>query len=77
MRAILLLSVLLLAGCTNNVRGPWQRICDPPRRLDDPRLTIREQEALQRSRIALPEPSMDVAPRTYSEYPDHLGRLFQ
>ncbi len=77
MRCLLLLGVLLLTGCANNFVGPWRRICEPPVRLDDPRLSIEQQKAVQRSRVALPEPSMDVAPRTYSEYPGFWGRVVQ
>ena len=77
MRCLILMGTLLLAGCANNFIGPWRRVCQPPVRIDDPRLTIPEQQAIQRSRVALPEPSMNVGPRTFSEYPDHLGRLSQ
>lgn len=77
MRCLILLVALLLAGCANNFIGPWRRICQPPVRIDDPRLTIQEQQSLQRSRVALPEASMNVAPRTFAEYPDFVGRVVQ
>lgn len=56
MRRILILCVFL-AGC-QGVSGPFQP--RSPVRVDDPSLTISEQERLSRSRLALPDES--VAP---------------
>jgi hypothetical protein len=47
----LFLPLIFLAGCQNIV-GPFQR---PPARVDDPRLSIPEQEALGRQYLALPD----------------------
>ena len=51
MRRCLLLVVLLLAGCDNLI-GPFRRT---KTRVDDPRLSIPEQEKLGRQNLALPE----------------------
>lgn len=59
MRRILILGILLLAGC-QNISGPFQP--RSPVRVDDPCLTIEEQERLGRDRLAYPDDS--VAPPT-------------
>jgi len=41
--------------------------------VDDPRLPISEQEMRARDRLALPEMSSTVAPRTYTELPSPYG----
>ena len=53
--------------------GPRQR---PPESLqvDDPCLTIPEQKRLGRDRLALPEQSPTIAPRTYSDFLGPHGR---
>jgi hypothetical protein len=66
MRWILLSGVLLSAGCMNTV-GPRERSTIPGR-IDDPRLTIEEQQRKGRDRIALPDPA-PIAPPTYLESP--------
>jgi hypothetical protein len=71
-RAILVGFLLLAAGCQGLV-GPRERR-DNPVRVDDPRLTIPEQERKGRDRLALPEWSPTVAPRTYGELPGPTGR---
>ncbi len=71
MRRIVLISLLLLAGCRTFV-GPFEH--GPPPRVDDPLLTIPEQEQRGRDRLALPENSPTVAPRTYAEPPSQYGR---
>jgi hypothetical protein len=72
MRRIVLAGLLGLAGCCDLV-GPRQRLCQPGR-VDDPRLPVREQEARGRDRLAIPDPSWDVAPRTFAEQPSFYGR---
>ena len=49
---------VLLAGC-ENVVGPFRR---PPARVDDPRLSIAEQEKLGRQHIGLPDESPLAGP---------------
>lgn len=51
--------LLLLVGC-QNVVGPFR--AQAPVRVDDPRLTIDEQERLARARLSLPEYSAAVVP---------------
>ncbi len=63
----LLLGVLLLLGC-KGVEGPLYRR-DHPERIDDPRLTIEEQQRRERDRIALPDSSSNVGPPTYRQPP--------
>jgi len=63
MRKLCLFASLLLAGC-GNIIGPFQS--REPARVDDPRLTIGEQERLGRSRLPLPIESDNVAPQTPS-----------
>lgn len=74
MRRIVLAGYLLvplslapgLTGC-QNVRGPFQP--RPPVRVDDPRLPIAEQERLGRDRLALPDESTAIGPRSGAAYP--------
>jgi len=66
MRRFFLLASLLLLGC-GNVTGPFAR--REPERVDDPRLSIPEQERRGRDRLAYPEAPPSVAPRTYGEIP--------
>ena len=54
MRHILFLLVLLAAGC-ENLHGPFSP--KSPTRVDDPSLSIREQQVLGRERIGLPDNS--------------------
>jgi hypothetical protein len=59
MRYILMAGILLLgAGCAN-VDGPFKA---DTKRVDDPRLTIGEQQRWGRSNLALPEESTWIAP---------------
>lgn len=60
MRTILIVGIALLAGCQNIV-GPFQ--ARSPVRVDDPRLSIEEQERLTRDRYALPDESYTAGPR--------------
>jgi len=72
MHRILLVGLFLLMACgCQNVVGPMQRRCLPDR-IDDPRLTIDEQERKGRERLALPE--TNVAPPTGFEPPSYRGR---
>jgi len=71
MRRLFLLGALLVMGCRTTV-GPFAH--REPQRVDDPRLTIPEQERRARDRLAYPEQSADVAPRTYTELPGPHGR---
>jgi hypothetical protein len=72
MHRIGLLGLLLLAGCQGLV-GPRQRALQPER-IDDPRLTIPEQEARGRDRLGTPQASWEAGPRTYAEQPFYRDR---
>jgi len=61
-----LIGVLLLAGC-QNVVGPFR--ARAPARVDDPVLTISEQERLGRDRLALPEEAFTVGPKSGAARP--------
>jgi hypothetical protein len=58
---------LLAVGC-QGLQGPFARRCRP-QRIDDPCLTIAEQEQRGRDRLAMPEMSPTVGPRTWMEPP--------
>jgi hypothetical protein len=75
MRRIVLVGLCVLAGC-QGIQGPRQRQCRPEL-IDDPRLSIAEQEKRGRDRLPYPEPSMNVGPRTYAEFPEYRGRIAQ
>jgi len=66
MRRLLCMGVLLLAGC--QLVGPRERR-NQTERIDDPRLTLDEQGRRARDQLALPDPSPNLGPRTYMEYP--------
>jgi hypothetical protein len=62
MRRLILAGILLvLAGC-KNVSGPLQP--KTPARVDDPLLTIPEQERNGRANLALPDQSQQMAPQS-------------
>ena len=66
MRHILILgAIFFMAGC-QNLSGPfaWRS----PARIDDPRLSIGEQESRGRDRWAIPEESPRVAPSSGNVY---------
>jgi hypothetical protein len=67
MHRLLLAGLVFLAGC-QGVVGPVRRTCitEP---VDDPRLTIDEQQQRARDRLALPQESPAIGPRTYAENP--------
>jgi hypothetical protein len=67
----ILVGVLLLVGC-QGITGPRERRANPER-VDDPRLSIPQQEQRGRDRLALPEPK--IAPPTYDEPPSVKGYL--
>jgi len=71
MHRLLLAGLLLAAGC-QGVVGPAQRRCllDP---IDNPCLSPQEQQQRRRDRLALPEASPAVGPRTYAEEPNLRG----
>jgi hypothetical protein len=59
MRRLCFLVVVLLAGC-QNVTGPFEQ--RKTVRVDDPGLSLSEQQRLGRSRLAYPEASLQAAP---------------
>jgi hypothetical protein len=76
MRHLALFALLLLAGC-RNVIGPFDP--RPPVRVDDPRLSIEEQQALGRQFLALPDESPLAGPpsgaaRRENDVGQRLGR---
>lgn len=73
MRKLLLLGLLLLAGCQNTV-GPFGY--RPPQRVDDPSLPIAEQQRRARDRYAIPDETPNLLPSTRSAPPgsDVLSR---
>ena len=66
MRSLLLLGVLLTAGC-RNVDGPLSR--SQGERVDDPRYSIQEQERRGRANLALPDESRLVGPSSGAARP--------
>jgi hypothetical protein len=71
LRHCLLVGILLLSGC-ENIIGPFQP--RGPGRVDDPLLTINEQQKLGRERLALPDDSPSVGPNVGLEVPSSRGR---
>ena len=65
MRRFILCGLLVLAGC-EGVIGPRQRACQPGK-IDEPWLSLDEQNARMRDRVAVPLNSPTIGPRTYSE----------
>jgi hypothetical protein len=61
MKRFVFIAGLLLAGC--QVVGPVQRANQPPQRIDDPRLTIEEQQRRGRAGLAMPDNSPTSGPR--------------
>ena len=66
MRNMLMVGILLLTGC-QNITGPFKPRA--PERVDDPRFSIREQEARGRDRYAIPDESTLIAPRSGNARP--------
>ena len=71
MRRRLLLVALLATGC-HNVIGPFEH--RPVERVDDPRLSIAEQEREGRARLPLPTESPRVLPPSGIEGPGLIIR---
>jgi hypothetical protein len=62
MRCILLLGIMFcLVGC-QNVNGPFMP--RPPGRVDDPRLSLTEQQSRARDRYAIPDNTPGVGPQS-------------
>lgn len=70
MRRLYLVGLLFLAGC-QNVMGPFEH--RKPERVDDPLLSISEQQRRGRDRLALPDDSV-LAPSTGVTTPGPHGR---
>jgi hypothetical protein len=70
MRRLVLIGLLLLVGC-QNVSGPFAY--RRPERVDDPSLPLQEQERRGRDRLALPENSPNIAPRSDFSLPWQNG----
>ena len=71
MRRLFLLVALLMAGC-QNVIGPFEH--RQPGRVDDPRLSIPEQQREARARLPLPDESPTVGPPSGMYAPGPHGR---
>jgi hypothetical protein len=65
MRRVILVGILLAAGCQSTV-GPFGH--RTPERVDDPAVPITEQERRGRDRLALPERSKTAVPSTYGDF---------
>ena len=59
------MTALLVAGC-GSINGPFA--ARKPLRVDDPHVTIYEQQQRGRDRLALPEESKLVAPQSYGDF---------
>jgi hypothetical protein len=66
MRRLFLFGVLLLSGCASNILGPFA--AREPQRVDDPMLSIPEQQRRGRDRLALPDESR-ILPHSGYEIP--------
>ena len=60
MRTCLICLLLVLTGCDNLI-GPWRR---KPARVDDPRLSIAEQQKLGRQHLGLLDDSSFAGPNS-------------
>jgi hypothetical protein len=70
MRRLMLVGLILLAGCRGIV-GPFER---PQVKVDDPRLSIPEQEMLGRHYLSLPDESRLVPPSGAARPITEVGR---
>lgn len=68
---LLLIGTVLLAGC--RVAGPFEHNRNP-QRVDDPSLSISEQEARARDRMSMPDTSSNIAPSNGIGFLDPHGR---
>ncbi len=66
MRKLLFLGLLTLTGC-QNIAGPFQ--ARPKPQIDDPRVSIPEQESRGRDQLALPDDFSGLAPRSGAQLP--------
>jgi hypothetical protein len=64
-------ALVLLGGCQNTI-GPFT--ARQPMRIDDPQLSIGEQQQRGRDRLALPEDSPRLMPPMYIDGPGPNGR---
>ncbi len=71
MRRFVVLCVVFLAGCQNLV-GPFQ--AKTPQRVDDPLLSIGEQQRRGRENLAIPEDRGALAPKAYIDRPGTTDR---
>ena len=71
MRRLMLLLALLTAGC-HNVVGPFEH--RPVQRVDDPKLSIAEQEREGRARLPLPVESPQMLPASGVQGPGLIIR---
>ena len=71
MRRFLLPVALFVASC-HNVLGPFEH--RKPERVDDPHLSIGEQEREGRSRLPLPVESRNIGPNSGVEIPGPIQR---
>jgi hypothetical protein len=65
MRKVFLMALLALAGCQNTI-GPFAS--RSPQRVDDPRISIPEQEYRGRDRWAIPQEAPAVGPSSGNIY---------
>jgi hypothetical protein len=72
MRHLILVVALFAMGCGGNVIGPFQQ--RKPMRVDDPHVSIPEQEVRGRDRLALPDQSQAIAPGSYGDFPMPYGQ---
>jgi hypothetical protein len=77
MRRLIVLLALPLLGCSGNLVGPFEN--RRPQRVDDPCVSIPEQEIRGRDRLAIPVEwpdgdRMNLAPQTYIDRPSPSGR---
>jgi hypothetical protein len=71
MSRLFLIGLLCLAGC-RGVVGPFQQ--REPERVDDPRISIGDQQIRGRDRLALPDDANHLAPSTGISPPSTIGR---
>jgi hypothetical protein len=67
----LLPALLIVGGC--KISGPLEHNRNP-QRVDDPLLSIPEQEKRGRDRMSLPEFEKSIAPPTGTDFPGPHGR---
>lgn len=75
MRRFFVIGLLLLAGCKGNLVGPLDH--RNTERVDDPKLTIPEQQRRGRDRLALPDDSPTTGPPSGVERPIRMNGQIQ